>query len=324
MKFLRTNVLCGSALSLIAMALAGCGGGSGNSDAPDVESYPDGPVSMIVWGTPGSGTDILGRSIATSLEGPTGQSVQVENLPVGGGVQAANELMKRPADGKTALVVTTSLIALVARDQVEMPRIVSTAVQGQSYFVVKPKSSFGTLKEALAYAKDNPGDLKIGGSQVGSQAHQLTKELADDAGVEITYVPYEGVSDAVTAVLGGKVDMAIGSNAAPQVISGELKALGVDTPERRKLTPDVPTLAELGYEVKASLWRGVAVHPDTDEAIVDKLYEFLKDGFASEAFTKYLKTQGEERLDIPQDEVQEWAKDQIPPTKKYLKDIGLL
>ena len=323
MRYKRSTGVWLAGVCASALALTACGTGS-QGEEPNAASYPDGPMTMIVWGTPGSGTDILGRTLAKALEEPTGESVAVENLEGGGGVQAVNEMMSQPADGQTALVVTTSLMALVARGEVEMPRIVSGAVQGQSFLVVKPDSPYNTLEEALDYAKENPGDFKIAGALVGSQAHQLVIELGEEAGVKFSYIPYEGVSDAVTAVLGGKADMAIGSNAAPQVKSGELKALSVDTPERSKIAPDVPTLAELGYDVKASLWRAVAVHPDTDEAIVDKLYSHLQEALQSEEFSAYLETQGEERLDIPQDEVQQWAEDQLEPTREYLKGIGLL
>jgi tripartite-type tricarboxylate transporter receptor subunit TctC len=225
------------------------------------QGYPDRPIKMIAPFTPGSPNDVVARLIAQPMSALLGQSVVVDNRPGGGtsiGVKAA---MTAEPDGYTILVSNspTHFIAPLVnktftyeplKDFVPLASIAS----GGLMLVIAPEVPARTVQEFVAHAKANPGKLNFGFGQ--GTLPQLVGEMFKLATrTDIANIPYKGGVQAVTDMLGGRVQMNIGtiSTLAPLVRQGKLRALAVTSAARNPELPDVPTMAESGLPEVSSL-----------------------------------------------------------------------
>jgi tripartite-type tricarboxylate transporter receptor subunit TctC len=249
------------------------------------DTYPDRPITMIVPFAPGGASDVVARIIQPKLSEILGQNVVVENRPGAGGNIAVDSVVQAEPDGYTIILANIGTMAInphIYKDMTFDPladlKPVTELVAVPGIFVVNPSIGVKTVAEFVDYAKANPG---LSFSSSGSAAlNRLQMELFKlEAGLEMTHVPYSGgAGPSVAAVVGGHVPtcMTSLSSALSQVKEGQLVALGVATAERLPVLPDVPTMVESGFpnHVSAS-WQGVLVPKETDDAIVQKLYDAL-------------------------------------------------
>jgi tripartite-type tricarboxylate transporter receptor subunit TctC len=225
------------------------------------QTSTDRPIRIIAPFTPGSPNDVVARLIATPLAVRLGQSVVVDNRPGGGtsiGVKAA---MSAEPDGTTLLISNspTHFIAPLVNKTFTYDPLkdfvpVGTVASGGLMLVIAPEVPANTLREFVAYAKANPGKLNFGFGQ--GTLPQLVGEMFRHAtGAEFASIPYKGGAQAVTDMLGGRVQLNIGtiSTLAPLVREGRLRALAVTSATRNPELPDVPTMAEVGLPAVASV-----------------------------------------------------------------------
>jgi tripartite-type tricarboxylate transporter receptor subunit TctC len=241
---------------------------------------PDRTIRIIAPFTPGSPNDVVARLIATPLGMRLGQSVVVDNRPGGGtsiGVKAA---MTAEPDGLTLLVSNspTHFIAPLVNktftyDPLKDFTPVGTIASGGLMLVIAPQVPATTLQEFVAYAKANPGKLNFGFGQ--GTLPQLVGEMFKHAtGAQIANIPYKGDAQAVTDMLGGRVQMNIGtiSTLAPLVREGKLRALAVTSAKRNPELPDVPTMAEGGLpEVASVTYYGLFAPGGTPDGAVRRI-----------------------------------------------------
>lgn len=245
------------------------------------QGYPTKPVSLVVGFAPGGSADILARLIGQKLSTSLGQQVIVENKPGAGGTIATSSVLSAPADGHTLLFVTsghagsTALYPKLTYDTVKSFAPV-VKVGASPVIVVAPAGGpFHSLKDVLAEARKRPGKLNYAAGGGGATVTNLAAEfLKTETQVDMQQIPYKGSGPALTALLGGEVDLGfdIPSSALPHVQSGKLRALAVTSKTRSSSLPNVPTVAEQGvpnFEVTG--WFGVLAPAGTPAAIVTRL-----------------------------------------------------
>lgn len=223
------------------------------------------PLRIISPYPPGGAADALARQIAAPLGKRLNQSVVVENKPGAGGSIGATACKSSPPDGYTYCMFLTDIVALnpytfkrlaydADRDFAPVASVASLEL-----VIVGPAAGPGTLKEALAYAKANPGKLNWGSFGIGTSAHLLLEKIKKSAGVDIQHIPYQGGGPAVNAVLSGEVQLTMlaAAQAQPHIQSGKMKPLAALGGRRLATFPEVPTLAEQGIDFNSTLWLGL-------------------------------------------------------------------
>jgi tripartite-type tricarboxylate transporter receptor subunit TctC len=243
------------------------------------QAYPSRPVRLIVGFAAGGGNDIVARLIGQWLSERLGQPFVVENRPGAGSNIATQAVVNAAPDGYTLLLVGATNAINVSYYQKlnfnfvhDIAAVASITHQPQIILAV-PSFPARTIPELIGYAKANPGKVNVSSPGVGSISHLAGELLKMMAGIEMVHVPFSGNSPALTALLGGQVDVSIASlpSSIEFIRTGKLRGLAVTSTKRVEALPDVPAVIESipGYEVNA--WYGVGAPKGTPAEIIDKL-----------------------------------------------------
>jgi len=217
--------------------------------------YPSKPIRVIVTYAPGGTSDILARQIGPKLTDAWGQPVIVENKPGANGNVGADLVAKSPADGYTLLLTDVGGLVISASVYPKLPFDPSkdfSPIVMVSYsphvLAVHPSVPVKSVKQLIDMAKAQPGKLNFAISGIGGAPQLAGIEFAQRTGVQWTYIPYKGGSDAVAAVAGGQADVLFNGMLAtwPSVQGGRLRALAISSAQRVAAAPDTPTVAEQG------------------------------------------------------------------------------
>jgi tripartite-type tricarboxylate transporter receptor subunit TctC len=289
------------------------------------QSYPSKPLHMVVPFPPGAGTDMFARTIAAKLSESLGQPVVVDNRPGAGASTGTDYVAKSPHDGYTLLLSTAShainpaVYSKLPYDTLKDFATVTQVANVPTVLVVHPSVPATSLKELVALAKAKPGTLNMGSAANGTIFHLAGEELKMMAGIDMVHVPFKGGGPAMTAILGGQVQLLFETTLTvrPQAKAGKLRALAIGSPMRDASMPDVPTVAESGYpEFSAVNWYGVYVPAGTPRDIVMKLnHEIVKvlnladvkERFASQGAELVANTP-EQHLAFLKTEIEKWDK----------------
>jgi tripartite-type tricarboxylate transporter receptor subunit TctC len=244
--------------------------------------YPDRPVTIVSCFPAGGGTDIAVRLINTELGAALGKPVIVENRAGAGGSLGTTFVARAPADGYTllgcssAFVVNPSLYANVAYDPFKDFVPVMVLGAAPNLFVVPKQSKISTMQGFIAEAKANPGKLNWTSPGAGTTP-QLAGELLKSAtGIDIVHIPFNGAGPAMTAVLGGQVDMYAGNYGSMGSLLGSARPLAVTADKRWPDLPDTPTLAELGIKSPSTdTFQALFAPAGTPQPVVDRLVKEL-------------------------------------------------
>ena len=276
----------------------------GSSQAMAQAAYPNKTIRMIVPFTPGGSTDILGRSIGQKLTEAWGQAVVIENVPGAGGSIGADRVAKAPTDGYTLLMghigtlaVTPSLYPKLPYDPIKGFTAIAWVARVPNVLVVHPSVPAKTVAELVAYAKKNPGAINYGSGGNGSAAHIATEYLKLQTGTQMQHVPYKGTAPAVTDLLAGQIQLLFTGVPAVinQVRAGQLRAIAVSSPQRIKILPEVPTVAESGYPgFEADQWYGIVGPAGMSKELVSKLNTQINSILQSPAIVAQLSQEGAE------------------------------
>lgn len=225
------------------------------------QTYPDRPIKLILPFTPGSPNDVVARLIAPPVSSRLGQPLVIENRPGGGTTIGVKAVMTSEADGTTLMFSNSPVHFIVpflsktfSYDALKDFTPIATAVKGGLMLVISPEIPAKTPKEFAAYAKANPGKVNFGYGQ--GTLPQLVGEMFKHAtGADIANIPYKGGAQVIPDMLGGRIQMNVGtiSTLAPLVGQGKLRALAVTSAARNPEMPDVPTMAESGLPEVASV-----------------------------------------------------------------------
>ena len=288
------------------------------------QAYPSRPVRIIVAQGPGGAPDIFARLIGQSLSERLGQPFVTENRPGGGNNIGTEAVVRAPADGYTLLLVdpTASINATLyeklnynfMRDIAPVAGIVLLP----QVLVVNPSFPAKTVPELVAYAKANPGKVNMASPGIATPGHVAGELFKMMTGIDMVHVPYRGGAAALTAVIGGQVQVFFPSTSLSieQIRAGKLRPLAMTATARWQGLPDVPTVGEFvpGYE--ASVVFGVGVPKNTPVEIIDTLNRAVNDALADPKIKARLADHGGSALagspadftKLIVDETEKWAK----------------
>ncbi len=243
------------------------------------QDYPNKPVTIVVGYAAGGGVDFVARLLAEKLADRLKQPVVVENRPSVGAVVASTFVSKAKPDGYTLMMGAPGPIVFNHALNDKLPygprdfAPISIMTNSPLVLLVSSNNPARNVQELVAQSRANPEKANYGAS---SASFQLTTELFNRrTGAKFTHIPYKGANEAVQAVMAGDVTMTL-ADSGPAITglqSGRLKALAVTSAERLKDLPNVPTLAELGVDLKVSLWIGLLAPAGTPADIIKRLHE---------------------------------------------------
>lgn len=241
-------------------------------------SYPNKPVRIVVPYAPGGAVDAVSRMVAARLASETGQPFIVENKPGGGGVLAAGEVARAPADGYTLLTADIQQTGIMPFLFSELPfnmekdlRPISLMISMPLFLMVPADSKITNLNDLADTSKST--SLMYATPGVGSVHHITMESLRRGMNFDITHVPYKGASQVVAGFLAGDVPVAMATYGAlaPHEKTGKGKFLAVTTLNRTPLAPDVPTVSEVIPEFNFSSEIGLMAPAGTPPEIISKL-----------------------------------------------------
>ena len=245
------------------------------------QGYPAKPVRMVVPFAPGGPTDACARLIAQMLSERTGQRFYTENVTGAGGNIGTGQAAKAQPDGYTALITVNShvmnpmLYDRVPYDPFRDFAPVALAATFGSVLAVNPSVPASTVNELVALIKSGSVKYSFGSPGAGTPSHLVGEQFRLSLGLDLVHVPYSGGGPAITSVVAGHTPIAFAalSAAVPQAKAGKLRVLALMSRTRSPLLPDVPTIAEAGYQgLDGDGWVGILVPAGTPKQIVDMLH----------------------------------------------------
>ena len=302
--------------------------------AAAAQDWPAKPVKFVVPFPPGGSVDPLARLVGAKLGESLKQQFFVENRTGGvGGTVGTAFAAKSPADGYTFLfvfdshAVNAALVANLPYDTVrdfDPVMLVGTAPYAIATQAAKPWRSFADVVSA---AKAKPESISIGSIGNGTLGHLLLVMAQQSGGFKVTHVPYRGGGPMSQDVLGGQIEMGVGSVAllAPQVKGGKMRAIAVAGDKRSSALPDVPTLIEQGFPgLTAHAWWGIFAPAGTPKPVLDKFHAELVKAFNLPDVRKTLtETLGMDLAVSSPDQLRQWQADEMQRWGKVVKDNGI-
>ena len=313
------------AIAMVAMA-------SFASTAVSAQQYPIRPIRLVVPFAPGGGTDIIARLVAQDLGQAWGQPVVVDNRGGGGGIIGTEIAAKAAPDGYTMMLCSLGLSyapALYSKlpydTEKDLLPVSQVATQPFVYVVI-PSLGVGSMKELIALAKAKPGEIRYGSGGSGGSSHLGTELLRTMTGINLVHVPYKGTGPALTAMLGGEIQVQlIGiSSVVPHMKSGRMRALAVSGAKRSAAAPGVPTVAEAGVPGYAfDVWYGLLYPAGTPRAIVGKASAGINDVLKSPALAQRFAAVGLEPAGSTPDAFAKLIRSEMAKWRKVVKEANI-
>jgi tripartite-type tricarboxylate transporter receptor subunit TctC len=242
--------------------------------------YPERPIRLIVASAPGGQPDTNSRMFAQELSKQFKQQVVVDNRVGATGIIGYEMLAKSAPDGYTisyvafTLATNPSLVSKLPYDVTRDMQLLILTHISPNILAILPSLPVKSVTELISHAKQNPGKLMFGSGGTGASSHIGMELFMQMTGVQLVHIPYKGVQQAITEMIGGRLQL-LSDNASPMmphITSGRLRGLGTTGARRVPIAPDLPTIAEAGvpgYEITP--WGGYTTPAGTPRAIVTKL-----------------------------------------------------
>ncbi len=295
-------------------------------------AYPDKPIRLVCPIPPGGTTDLVARLVAQKLTESLGQQVIVDNRGGAGGIIGTEMVARSAADGYTLLLGSMTTHAInpafhkgLAYDAVRSFQPVSRIIAAPQLLVVHPSVAAKSVRELIALAKAKPGQLTYATASMGTAPHLAYELFKSMAGVNIIGVPYKGSGPSIIDLIGGQVQSMITGIVVlmPHVKAGKLRALGVTSPARAAVMPELPTLAESGvpnFDVR--VWFGVFLPAGTPRPIVMQLNERIRKIVEAPDVRQRLIEQGADPVSDTPEEFGAYVKTELARWTKVVKDTG--
>jgi len=294
------------------------------------QAYPSKPVKLVVPFPAGSATDQVARVSGQILSEALGQTFVIENKPGAQGAIGAEAVAHSAPDGYTILVTTNttqaanvSLFKKLPYDPVKDFAPVARLGTTSFMLMVKPEFPAKTLKDFVALAKSRNGKISGGYGSAGSQVSLAM--LKTMGGFDVTDVPYKGIPQALTDVIGGTLDFTFVDlgNAMAQAKGGKLRGLGVTSEKRSALAPDIPAIAETlnGYELIA--WFGLMAPAGTPKDIVAKLHDAVVKGLLRPEMRERFATIGTDVAPLNPEQLAKFIDSEIAKWKRLTREAGI-
>lgn len=301
--------------------------------AAGAQDYPDKAIRIIVPWPPGGGTDVMGRLVAPKMSEAWGQQVVIDNRAGATGIIGTDLVAKAAPDGYT-LVLGTNSTHSIAPSLFKMPfdavkdlAPVTRVASVPHIITVHPSLPVKSVKELIALAKANPGQMAFGSSGTGSTPHLGGELFKTMTGTKLLHVPYKGAGQSLQDTLGGHI--VISFDTLPSVVnyvkSGRLRPLGVAGLKRAAAVPNVPTVDEAGipgYEV--TTWYGLFGPAGTPAEIVRKLHAEIARVVRLPDIKERIEGLGaNETTSASPEEFAAMVKTEITKYAKVIKDAGV-
>jgi tripartite-type tricarboxylate transporter receptor subunit TctC len=251
--------------------------------AANAQTYPAKPIRLVVPFAPGGSSSIVARFVAQEMQKGLGQQIVIENKPGGGGNIAMQEVARAEPDGYTLIIGHIGSFAVNPYMYDKLPydvdkdfAAVSLLAKVPAIFVVHADVPAKDLREFVALAKKQPGQLYYGSAGNGSAGHLAMEYLKQATGIELQHVPYKGTGPNVTDLIAGRTQAASAGTPPlmPHVKAGKLRVVAVGAAQRLASLPEVGTVAEQGYPgFETSQWYGLNAPAKTPEAVIKRLAE---------------------------------------------------
>jgi len=319
----RTSIALAATLSFLAIT------GQANAQA----KYPDQPVKLIVALPAGGSVDVIARQLGQKLSAALGQPFVIDNRAGGSGQIGMPFVAKAAPDGYTLTVSPASFLTTNKSIFKTLPydpetdfMPISRLVNQPMVLIVKDKQKYPTVAALVAAAKAQPGKITYASSGDGSPQHLGGLLFEARTQTKLLHVPYRGGALAINDTIGGTVDVmfAVMPEAVPHIQSGKLQALGVMSPTRSPVFPQVPTMAESGVaDLNLSAWIALLAPAKTPRAIIDQLNRAVQTAFDPEMKTKLAESGIEVSTSTPE-EVQRLITRDIKVHAELVKAAGLV
>lgn len=265
-------------------------------------NWPERPIRLIVPFPTGGATDVISRLIAEQAAKELNANIVVDNRTGAGGTIGTGEVARSKADGYTLLLTTSSTHAVAPHLYKSLPYVVErdfTPIahlgDAASVLLVTPSVPATTLGELIAHARAQPGELNYASSGNGTIVHLGTEAFLNQAGIEMSHVPYRGTGQAINDMLAGSIHVLLDAipTGMPYVRSGQLRALAVTGRQRSALAPELPTFQEAGLPDYESLtWFGLYAPAGLPDEIRDKVYAAFNASIQNDAVRQRLQSLG--------------------------------
>ena len=263
-KLVRRRVLKG-------LLGAGATAAMGNVFAQS-QDYPSRVIKLVMPYAAGGAPELFVRPMAHVLSPKLGQQLIIEYRPGANSQIGAAYVAKAPADGYTLLFISDAAMSIAPAVYDNLPYdskadfVPVTILNHLPFLVVaNPKAGISSVKELLAKAKAKPGSVSYGSLGVASSAHVAMENFAQQQGIELLHVPYQGTGPGVTAVVSGEINLLFASvgPSLPHVRAGRLVPVAITSKSRSPVVPDVPTFIESGLNFEVGGWFGIMAHRNT-------------------------------------------------------------
>ena len=294
--------------------------------------YPSRPIRIIVPQSPGASTDLTARLIGQKLSESFKQPVVVDNRPGAGTTHGTDMVVRATPDGYTLLVVASSISinpSIYKKLPYDTLRDLAPVTQLSAFpnlLVVHPSVPVKTVQDLLALVKAKPGQLNYASAGTGTGTHLSAELFKNMTGADMVHVPYKGGGPAVTALIGGQVQLMFGTTVTllPHVRAGKLRPVAVTTTKRSPAAPDVPTIAESGVPgFDHGPWNGLFTTARTPAPVIARIHgEVVKILFSPEV-KAVLNKEGAEPMGNTPAQFAGVMKSEIAKWEKVIKAAGI-
>lgn len=258
-----------------------CLGAAATSQQAQAQAWPAKPIRIIVPFAPGGGVDVLTRAVAAELSQKWKQPIYIDNKAGAGSVIGADMVAKAAPDGYTLMATVNQTVVgnrflykNLPYDPDKSFEPITMMVIADQLLLANSALPANNLKEVLALARKEPGQLAYGSFGLGSQPHLLYETIKAREGVDLLHVPYKGITPNLTALASGEVMLGTGTVAVamPLITAGKIKPISVAGPRRVPQFPNVPTTVEQGYAyAQTSIWYALFAPAGTPAPIVERI-----------------------------------------------------
>ena len=296
--------------------------------------YPEKSIRLVVPFAAGGTSEIVARSVASSLSTNLGQSVYVDNKPGGAGNIAMEEVKRANPDGYTLILGHVGTLAVnPALFGKKLPydplkSLVDVAILGQTPYVMITAADgpYQNIRDLVIAAKSKPGEITFASAGVGSSTHLAAEYFNQLMGIKLIHVPYKGSPEAIQDTMSGRTAfyMAPLDTAIGQLKGGKVRALGVTSKTRNAAVPDIPSIAEQGYpNFEIGLWFGVWAPAGTPPAIVSKINQSVNQSMQDPEVKTAYENKGIKATPMSPSEFSKFVREEMAKYLKIAKEAAI-
>lgn len=300
---------------------------------PAVDNFPDRPIKIVVAWPAGGATDISARAVADKLSSSLGQPVIIENVAGATGAVGTAQVARSEPDGYTLLMATGTTNTLLPHMRDDLPfdgvedfSGISQVIVFPNLLAVRPELPVNTVGELIELLKDNPDRYTFSSTGHGGSPHMSGEMFMLETDTRIRHIPFTGSAPALTALVGGHVDMMFDQllSILPYVQDGTLRGLAVTSLERLPDHPDIPTISETipGFEVIA--WASLLAPAGTPDAIREKISNAMAELLADDEIQQRFQSLGAQPVSSTPAETDAFVRASYENWGRIVRDAGIV